>query len=186
MIKIYALLDFELNQKQNRSIEEFIDLAYKKSAIYLQYRDKINPHDIKLKNLKLIRKLWKKTLIINDDIELAKYCDGLHVGQEDLAKIDIDKKKAIKIIRDKIGRKILGISTHNLLEIKEANLLDIDYIGLGAYRGTKTKNVTNILGKELEKLAKYSTKPVAAIGGVRVDDKIKNVSFLVIGTNIYY
>ena len=180
------MLDFELNQKQNKSIQEFINLANKKGATYLQYRDKINLHDIKLKNLKLIRRLWDRTLIVNDDIELAKYCDGIHVGQDDLNKINSNKQKSIQYIRSKIGRKILGLSTHNIKEVKEANLLDIDYIGLGAYRGTKTKKVNNILGKKLPQIAKYSKKPVAAIGGVRVDDQIEHIDFLVIETNIYY
>ncbi len=88
-------------------------------------------------------------------------------------------------VRDKIGDKILGLSTHNKKEILEANELDLDYIGLGAYRKTSTKDTENILGEKLSLLASFSKHPVAAIGGVRIKDKIKNVTYLVVGSNLY-
>jgi thiamine-phosphate pyrophosphorylase len=124
-------------------------------------------------------------LIINDEPELVSICDCLHLGQEDLSKISLDKKEAIRSIREKIKDKILGISTHNIDEIKEANELDIDYIGLGAYRSTSTKDVSLVLGDQISYIASFSQHPVVAIGGVRVDDNIKNISFNAIGLNLY-
>jgi thiamine-phosphate pyrophosphorylase len=62
--------------------------------------------------------------------------------------------------------------------------LDIDYIGLGAYRPTNTKNVTSIGGETLLEIAKLSTHPVAIIGGVRLDDNIPNIKYKVIGSDI--
>jgi len=37
-----------------------------------------------------------------------------------------------------------GVSTHNLDEIVQANALNIDYIGLGAYRPTNTKKEAQV------------------------------------------
>ena len=175
---IYALLDFELLKKNQVSIEQFIENAKKVDAKILQYRDKNSDiKDIKNRLIK-IRNLWNKTLIINDYIELVEFCDGLHIGQEDLQKYE-----SIENIRKKIKNKILGLSTHNEKEVIEANNLDVDYIGLGAYRSTKTKNVTSIGGEKLLKIAKMSNKDVAIIGGVKLDDNIPT-KYKVIGSGI--
>jgi thiamine-phosphate pyrophosphorylase len=185
MHKIYALFDFELNQKKGLSIESFIKQVNKVDAYYLQYRDKVNPIEIKIKNLKKIRELWSGLLIVNDDLSLVKYCDGLHLGQEDILKISSKKEEAVREIRLKIKDKILGLSTHNKEEVLEANSLDLDYIGLGAYRDTTTKDVSSVLGERLSYIASFSKHKVAAIGGVKKSDIIKNINFLVLGSDIY-
>jgi len=175
---IYALLDFDLLQKHNITIQQFISKASKVNATILQYRDKKSDlNDIKNRLIE-IRKLWNKTLIINDYIELIEYADGLHIGQEDL-----EKYGSIENIRQKIGNKILGLSTHNEKEVLQANNMDIDYIGLGAYRPTTTKNVSSIGGKKLLEIAKLSNKDVAIIGGVKLDDEIPT-KYKVIGSGI--
>jgi len=145
----------------------------------IQYRDKNSDiKDIK-ERLKKIRSLWDKTLIINDYIELIEFADGLHIGQEDL-----EKYNSIDDIRKKIGNKILGLSTHNEKEVIEANNLDVDYIGLGAYRPTYTKEVKSIGGEKLLEIAKLSNKDVAIIGGVKLDDEIPT-KYKVIGSDIF-
>jgi len=175
---IYALLDFDLLQKYNISIEEFINKSKELNAPILQYRDKnSNIQDIKNRLIK-IRTLWSKTLIINDYIELIEFADGLHIGQEDL-----EKYKSIKNIRKQIGNKILGLSTHNKKEVLEANNMDINYIGLGAYRPTTTKDVSSIGGDSLLEIAKLSNKDVAIIGGVKLNDKLPT-KYKVIGSDI--
>jgi thiamine-phosphate pyrophosphorylase len=176
---IYALLDFELIQKFNISIEEFIKKCYELDVKIIQYRDKNSDLKKIKKRLKKIRKLWDKTLIINDYIELIEFTDGLHIGQEDL-----EKYNSIEKIREKIGNKILGLSTHNKKEVLEANNLNINYIGLGAYRSTNTKDVKSIGGEKLIKIAKLSNKDVAIIGGVKLSDKIPNVKYRVIGSDL--
>ena len=175
---IYALLDFNLLQNYNISIKQFIDKCYELDVKIIQYRDKFSNLDDIEKRLLEIRKLWDKTLIINDYIKLAKFCDGIHIGQEDL-----EKYKNIENIREVIGNKILGLSTHNKEEVLRANELNIDYIGLGAYRQTSTKDVTSIKGEELLKIAKLSIHPVAIIGGVKLSDKI-DTKYKVIGSDI--
>ena len=75
---------------------------------------------------------------------------------------------------------MLGLSTHNEIEILEANELAIDMIGLGAYKNTSTKDVSTILGSKISYLAKISKHPVCAIGGVKKEDIIENIRFNVV------
>jgi len=133
-----------------------------------------------------IRKLYAGFLIVNDAYELVEFCDGVHVGQEDLKKIDTDISKAVKILRSVINEdKILGISTHNEDEVLQANQLDVNYIGLGAFRYTSTKKEIDVtLGPKLDDIAKLSKHYVAAIGGVRLEDTFENVTYHVIGSGL--
>ena len=182
---IYALCDYELLEKYKISLESYLKICKKNNIKIIQYRDKVNSLDVQKENLIYLRKNCDVPIIINDKIELIDYADGLHIGQEDLdSYVKNNRTLSLKLIRTKVKTKILGLSTHNEVEILEANKLDIDYIGLGAYRATTTKVVENQLGDKLPYLAKISKHPVCAIGGVLIDDIIKNTSFNVIGSGL--
>ena len=134
----------------------------------------------------IIREQYDGVLIINDSIELIAYADGLHIGQDDIRTYSDDLAEAMKQIRQKLGRKILGLSTHNKEEILEANSLDLDYIGLGAYRATHTKTEANVGGKKLIEAAKHSKHPVGMIGGVTLVDEFEEpIRYRVIGSGLY-
>lgn len=182
---LYALCDFQTLLKQNINLFDYINIIKKYDVKLLQYRDKINSNDIQVENLKKLKEYLDIPIIINDKIELIEYVDGIHLGQEDFQEIHSNKKIAIKIIRKKIANKLLGLSTHNEIEILESNDLDIDMIGLGAYKITSTKDVSNLLGKKITYLAKISNHPVCAIGGVNIKDKIENITFNVVGSGLY-
>ena len=204
---IYALLDFDTLKMYNISIKDFCLASKGLKAKILQYRDKNSSLEEKIKRVKEIRKYWKKTLIVNDTLELLPFADGIHIGQEDLEelceKFKVDKYEMIEILKDSkklkmkneklklftfhfpfyTSKKIVGLSTHNKKEILEANKLPLDYIGLGAYRPTTTKDTSNILGEKIISLIKYSYHPVAVIGGVKIYDKIPS-KFKVVGSDI--
>jgi len=182
---LYVLCDYETLLKKNILLESFVTLCKSKNVKLIQYRDKISSIEIQKENLLFLKKSLNIPILINDKIELIEYCDGLHLGQEDFVLIHKDKKLATKLIRKKIGKKLLGLSTHNELEILEANDLEIDMIGLGAYKNTNTKDVDTILGDKIVYLAKMSIHPVCAIGGVKIDDEIKNITFNVVGSGFY-
>ncbi len=182
---LYVLCDYETLLKKNISLENFVDLCKKKDVKILQYRDKISSLEIQKNNLLYLKKQLNIPIIINDKIELIEFADGLHLGQEDLEKIHKDKKLAVKLVRLKIKDKLLGLSTHNEIEILEANELVIDMIGLGAYKNTSTKDVSTILGYKISYLAKISKYPVCAIGGVKIEDLIENIRFNVVGSGLY-
>ncbi len=182
---LYVLCDYETLLKKNISLEKFVNLCKKKDVKIIQYRDKISSLEEQKINLLYFKSQLNIPIIINDKIDLIDFADGLHVGQEDLQAINKDKKLAIKLIRLKIKDKLLGLSTHNELEILEANGLNLDMIGLGAYKNTSTKDVSTILGDKISYLAKISKHPVCAIGGVKIDDIIENIKFNVVGSGFY-
>lgn len=188
-MKLYALIDRGTLNKKGISLEEIIKrISYLKAPI-LQYRAKNLSTKDRIKDLQIISSLYSGKIIINDDIDAIDYCDGLHIGQDDIYRYnDSDYHKAIKIIREKIGCKLLGLSTHNLSEIVEANSLDLDYIGLGAYRATTTKKDVTIKGDNLLEIAKHSEHKVALIGGVKLDDEFdaKIISYRVVGSDLYH
>lgn len=182
---LYVLCDYETLLKKNISLENFVDLCKKKDVKIVQYRDKISSLQEQKTNLLYLKSQLNIPIIINDKIELIDFADGLHVGQEDLEKIHKDKKLAVKLVRLKIKDKLLGLSTHNEIEILEANELALDMIGLGAYKNTNTKDVSTILGSKISYLAKISKHTVCAIGGVKIDDIIENIRFNVVGSGFY-
>lgn len=182
---LYVLCDYETLLKKNISLEKFVDLCKKKDVKIVQYRDKISSLQEQKTNLLYLKSELNIPIIINDKIELIEFADGLHLGQEDLDKIHKDKKLAVKLVRLKIKDKLLGLSTHNEIEILEANELAIDMIGLGAYKNTSTKDVSTLLGSKISYLAKISKHPVCAIGGVKIEDVIENIRFNVVGSGFY-
>jgi len=186
--KIYALCDYQTLEKFDISLLKYLELLKSYNIIYIQYRDKINDIKTQKENIKLLKSNTNIPIIINDKIELLELVDGLHIGQEDLEalslKLKLSKENCIKFLRKKYPSKILGLSTHDEKEILEANSFDLDYIGLGAYRATTTKDVSNCLGDKVSYLAKISKYPVGVIGGVKVDDDIKDIDYLVIGSGL--
>lgn len=181
---LYVLCDYETLLKKNITLENFLEILKKYDVKLLQYRDKVSDLELQKQNLIFLKQNLNIPIIVNDKVELIDYADGLHVGQDDVLKIHKDKKLAIKLLRKRVKNKLLGISTHNELEILEANNFELDMIGLGAYKATNTKDISNILGEKLQYLSKISKHPVCAIGGVKVDDIIKNTKFNCVGSAI--
>ena len=186
-MRLYALCDENLLQKYGKTPAEFVEIARGKNAEIIQYRNKSGDKEFIKKRLIELRKLYDGFLIVNDNYDLTPFCDGVHLGQEDLAAIDPDKHKAMKILKEVIGSdKIIGLSTHNEKEVLEANELDLNYIGLGAYRNTSTKqDITAVLGDKLDEIAALSKHFVAAIGGIRESDRFKHVTYHVIGSGLF-
>ena len=183
--KIYALCDYQTLKKFDVSLEKFLQICATYDIVYIQYRDKVNSLEIQKENVLYLKKNTNIPIIINDKLELLEFADGIHLGQEDIKSlIGNSKFTTLKVIRKKYPNKIIGLSTHNELEILEANNLDLDYIGLGAYRATKTKDVSNVLGDNINYLAQISKHPVGAIGGVKIDDNIEHISYNVIASGL--
>ena len=182
---LYALCDQGLLDSRGVSLEEFIAIAKQNDAEIIQYRNKTADISFIKTQLIKIRKLYDGFLIVNDSYELIEFCDGVHLGQEDLLNIDTELQRAVSMVRSVIGQdKILGISTHNEKEVLEANEMDLNYIGLGAYKDTQTKNVPHTLGDSLDAIAAKSKHLVGAIGGVNLRDKFSHVRYHVIGSGL--
>ena len=184
--KIYALVDKETLLGRGVSLLSHLEHLKSFDIPILQYRNKNGTLEEKKSDLLLIREHYQGILIVNDTVELIEFADGLHIGQEDIREYSANLNESVKKVRGMIGRKLLGLSTHNLSEIEEANRLDLDYIGLGAYRATQTKSEANIGGEALLEAAKHSIHPVGIIGGVKLEDEFEQpILYKVIGSALY-
>jgi thiamine-phosphate pyrophosphorylase len=134
---------------------------------WVQYRVKDKTRrDIFFEALKLreITRTFKACLIVNDyaDIALAVDADGVHLGQDDLP---------LREARRIMGDKIIGISTHSVVEALEAERDGADYIGFGSVFPSTTKAVGAPKGLEwLKTVINAVTIPVVAIGGIKPDN----------------
>ena len=101
-------------------------------------------------------------LIVNDrvDVALAAAADGVHLGQTDLTLAD-----ARRIAPDLW----IGVSTHNLAQVRAACDAGADYLGFGPVFTTTTKQnpdpVQGLDGLRAAALAAGS-HPLVAIGGI--------------------
>lgn len=183
---IYALVDKETLKQKGVSLTLHLEHLNSFDIPILQYRNKVGTMAEKKADLIRIREYYTGTLIVNDAIDLIAFADGLHIGQEDILEYGDTLDASVTKVRGIIGRKLLGLSTHNLREIEEANRLDLDYIGLGAYRSTKTKSEANVGGDALLEAAKHSKHPVGIIGGVKLKDEFEApILYKVIGSDLY-
>jgi len=111
------------------------------------------------------------TYIINDHPEVAKEvdADGLHLGLDDMP-----ISRARKIIGP---NKIIGGTANTLTHVIQRHNEGCNYIGLGPYRFTTTKEkLSPVLGIEgytsiIAALKERNIKtPIFAIGGIQEDD----------------
>ena len=106
-------------------------------------------------------------LLVNDDVMLAvrSHAAGAHVGQE-----DIPADAARKLL----GSGLLGVSTHDPVQIAAAVAAGADYVGFGPCNPTMTKEYKD--GKtpaEVEAAvaaAQVKGVPLFAIGGITVEN----------------
>lgn len=101
-------------------------------------------------------------LLINDrvDVALAVDADGVHIGQSDMP---------YEMARRLLGPdKIIGLSVENMDDVRRANELDVDYIGISPVYSTTTKTDTAApFGLEgLREAVRLSVHPTVAIGGM--------------------
>ncbi len=103
--------------------------------------------------------------IVNDRPDIAAMTDsgGVHVGQEDLPAEEARRICGIS--------RWVGVSTHNLEQLREADLTSVDYIAVGPIFPTGTKrNPDPVVGIEFLRAARQMTaKPLVAIGGITIE-----------------
>ena len=103
--------------------------------------------------------------IINDrcDLALALNADGVHVGQGDLP---------LDLARKVMGPdKLIGISTHNPDQVREATAGKPDYLGFGPiFKPGSKQDHDPVVGLEgLRAMRSLTALPVFAIGGIQID-----------------
>jgi thiamine-phosphate pyrophosphorylase len=100
--------------------------------------------------------------IVNDDVRLARLADGVHLGQEDAA--DLDLRGVRRALRDGI----VGLSCGTPQEARAADPALIDYVGAGPAFGTPSKDDAGLpIGLSgVRAVADATPLPCAAIGGI--------------------
>lgn len=103
--------------------------------------------------------------IVNDrpDIAALTGASGAHVGQDDLP---------VEAARSILGRdRWVGVSTHTLEQVRQAEPTSADYVAFGPIFPTTTKKAADpTVGVEGVRRARALTrKPLVVIGGVRLD-----------------
>jgi len=160
--RLYVILDAALLTVPETECAEKLAAA---GVRLLQYRNKrASARELFASSKRLSALLIPRdvTFMVNDraDVALAAEASGVHVGQEDLA---------VEAARSVIGAgKLVGVSTHNLQQFKDAAAISADYIAVGPVFSTATKaNPDPVVGIELIRQVRSLTdKPIVAIGGI--------------------
>ena len=159
---LYAILDPE--QTKGRAIEEVLRELLRAGIKMLQLRAKSFAAKDFLTLAQLVRSETEShncRLIVNDRVDIAMACnaDGVHLGQDDLP---------LEVGRRLLGNKIIGISTHDIEQARQAQRGGADYIGFGPMFGSQTKDTGyGARGTDMLKEIRAAVSiPIVAIGGI--------------------
>ena len=160
-VRLYVIISSGLAKKP---VLETLQDVIQGGADAVQLREKTMSDGEFLALAKEFRRITSqsKTLfIVNDRAEIAKKvdADGLHIGQSDLT---------IHSARKIIGYdRILGVSTHNIVQARKAQLEGADYISVGPLFPTITKDYEPPVGLDyLKEVKREITIPFVAIGAI--------------------
>ena len=165
--RLYAILDVTCFAPPLRTTAAILDYGRELAAggvTLLQYRNKVGTTREMLNHAREIRQALGSAviLIMNDraDLCIAADYDGVHIGQDDLS-----PQGARSVIGDE---GILGVSTHDLDQVREADAGPADYIAFGPVFATSSKRDHDpVVGIEGIRAVRTATrKPLVAIGGI--------------------
>ncbi len=187
--RFYPILDAELAGSRLLHIaSSFADAGVE----LLQIRDKsgsshrLHSACVELLNLFRSRANKKIRLIVNDRADLAALsgAPGVHLGQED---ISVDAARTVlnaasgppqERRRDMASRpeKWIGLSTHNLPQLRAAARTSADYVAIGPIFSTASKkNPDPVVGLDfIARARRLTRKPLVAIGGITLEN-VKSV-----------
>jgi thiamine-phosphate pyrophosphorylase len=163
---LYIILDPSVYPP--RSLVEVLMAAAEAGASLFQYRNKTASMKDAYVEALLLRQVAAKAgvlFIINDrcDLALAVDADGVHLGQDDLP---------LGLARKVMGMdKLIGISTHNLDQVREAITGKPDYLGFGPiFKPGSKQDHDPVVGLEgLRAMRRLTSLPVFAIGGIHIE-----------------
>lgn len=143
------MLQFITNTKSKASVVDQINDAIDGGCRWIQIRMK-EASDEEIKKIFFeIRDHAKETetiIILNDRAELAKELGAEGVAGVHLGKMDMAPSKARLLMGPEA---IIGVTVNTKEDIVALKGLDIDYVGMGPYANTETKeNLAPVLGLE--------------------------------------
>ena len=188
---LYAILDPA--QTRGRPVQSVLDGLLAAGVKLIQYRDKnASSRELFERSSQLVPAVRSAhgIFIVNDraDVSLAVDAAGVHLGQDDLP-----AELARLVLKPE---KIIGCSTHNLEQVRAAELTSADYIAFGPIFATRSKDQPDpLVGLDGLRQARAATrKPLVAIGGITAEtapavieagaDSVAVISDLIGATNI--
>lgn len=163
---LYVILDPSICPE--RPLRDALVLSAKAGAKIFQYRNKTASMKEAYAEALPLRQAAADLgvlFIVNDrcDLALAVDADGVHLGQEDLPYAEARKVMGPK--------KIIGLSTHNADQVREADRLKPDYIGFGPIfkPGSKQDHDPIVGVSGLRTIRSLTPLPIFAIGGITLD-----------------
>jgi thiamine-phosphate pyrophosphorylase len=151
-----------------RDLGRLIAEAAAGGAGMVQLREKDMSDRERLERARQVRR-WTRAagilFVVNDRADVARLADadGVHLGQEDLPMRD-----ARRIVGPDM---LIGVSTHNLEQVRQAVLDGAAYLGVGPTFSSKTKASPQLAGLDFVRAAAAETTlPTFAIGGVNADN----------------
>jgi len=137
-------------------------------ARLLQYRNKSADQVKRGEQARALRAVCRRhaaTLIINDDVTLARAidADGVHVGADD---------PALALAREQLGsEKIIGVSCYDDLQrARAAATQGADYVAFGSFFASAVKPGAVRAPLSVLPAARALGVPVVAIGGITLDN----------------
>lgn len=163
--RLYAIIDSALLRTSELAVADMLAQA---GVALMQYRDKrASPRRLLDVSQQLQAQLAPHgaRLVVNDraDVACLAGAAGVHVGQDDLP---VDDARRI------LGPAAwVGISTHNLHQVRAAESTSADYVAFGPVFATATKeHAEPVVGLSLLREARRQTrKPLVAIGGITLE-----------------
>ena len=168
--RLYVLLT---GSQCTRALDWVIEQAALGGADVVQLREKELPDRELIARARQVREWTRKAgvlFVVNDRADIARLAeaDGVHLGQDDLP---------VAAARRIVGPDLLiGVSTHDLEQVRRAARDGADYLGVGPTFPSQTKQFGAFAGLDfVREVAAETTLPAFALGGITA----KNVAEVV-------
>ena len=195
--RLYAVIDADVLRLRGVELRQVAEELRAAGVGLVQWRNKSGSPQEVLHGATVLREVFAGTgcrLMMNDRADLAVLAEfgGVHVGQGDLSPEDV---KAVVLLHSNeqkrspgtpirtithpseehegwgtraLGRRIVGVSTHNAEQVRVAEAGCADYVAVGPVFATGTKlDAEAVIGLEGVRRARALTgKPMVAIGGI--------------------
>ncbi|MBD5201713.1 MAG: thiamine phosphate synthase [Bacteroidales bacterium] len=168
------MLQFITHPSEKYSIAEEVQMVIEGGCRWVQLRLKDVSDEEFVQIAEEVIPLCRESntfLVFDDRVELAvkMHVHGVHLGKNDMPPAQA---------RELMGAEaIIGCTANTAADITALSGIDVDYVGLGPYRHTTTKErLSPILGLEgyrkvvAEASAAGNKLPIVAIGGITIDD----------------
>lgn len=168
------MLQFITNNSDKYSIAEEVQMALEGGCRWIQLRMKGASDEEVMETAAQLIEMCRENnafLIVDDRVNVVNELkvSGVHLGKEDMDPIEA---------RELLGPDaIIGVTANTAADIIKYKGKDIDYIGLGPFRHTTTKEkLAPILGLEgYREIVKDVREagiefPIVAIGGITLED----------------